>query len=52
MFSNVLNIQRPSEKSKSDEKADFEELLKRCNLICFSDFGPFLDIIILLKIEF
>ena len=41
MFSTVLDMLRPSENLKSHEQVEFEELLKRCNLKCFGDFGTF-----------
>ena len=39
MFSIVLGMLRPSEKLKRHDKVDFGELLKHCNLKCFSQFG-------------
>ena len=51
MFSTVLDMLRPSENLKSHEKVDLGELLKHCNLNSVI-LGPFLDIIILLEIEF
>ena len=51
MFSTVLDMLRPSEKSKSNEKVDFEELPQLVIETVSVIFGPFLDIILYLQIE-